>query len=130
MSARNLNFTHAADELCLTQGADFGRILYNFALLITLLLGINVFRFFRLQFFVSSWAFSFPLSAMVIASFVIHDQTKQPAYLWIAVALLSLLSILIAFERDHRDRCVQLLLKSTLIKWVKAREISSSSSRR
>lgn len=82
----------------LSGGLDhFGRILYNFALFITLLLGINVFRFFRLQFFVSSWAFSFPLSAMVIASFVIHDQTKQPAYLWIAVALLSLLSFLIAF---------------------------------
>ncbi|MEN9489837.1 MAG: hypothetical protein RJA63_286 [Pseudomonadota bacterium] len=82
----------------LSGGLDsFGRVLYNLALFLTLLLASNALRFIRLPFFVSSWAYSFPLAAMVIASFVIHAQTGHAPYLWIAVVLLSLLSMLIAF---------------------------------
>lgn len=75
----------------------FGRILYNFALFLTLLLASNALRFVRLPFFVSSWAYSFPLAAMSIASFVIYGFSGFAPYLWIAVALLLVLSLLIAF---------------------------------
>ncbi|MFN4149219.1 MAG: SLAC1 anion channel family protein, partial [Rhodocyclaceae bacterium] len=44
----------------------FGQILYNVALFLTLLLAANALRFFRLPFFLSTWAYSFPLAAITI----------------------------------------------------------------
>lgn len=75
----------------------FGRILYNFGLFLTLLLASNALRFVRLPFFVSSWAYSFPLAAITIASFAMHVQTGAAIHLWIAFVLLLLVSALVLF---------------------------------
>lgn len=85
----------------------FGRVLYNFALFLTLLLASNALRFVRLPFFVSSWAYSFPLAAIVIASFVIHAQTGLAAYLWIAATLLAVLSLLIVVLLGKTLKAIQ-----------------------
>ncbi len=73
----------------------FGRILYYTALFLTLLLGSNVLRFVRGGFFISAWAYSFPLAAMAIASFVMAKRSGQDAFLWIAAALLIIVSLVV-----------------------------------
>jgi tellurite resistance protein len=52
----------------------FARILYHVALFLTLLLASNALRFFRLRFFLSTWAYSFPLAAMTIATLIMAEQ--------------------------------------------------------
>lgn len=84
--------------LTLNGGLDaFGRILYSFGLFLTLLLASNALRFVRLPFFVSSWAYSFPLAAITIASFAMHAQSGLVFHLWIGCALLALVSALVLF---------------------------------
>lgn len=84
--------------LTLNGGLDaFGRILYSVGLFLTLLLASNALRFIRLPFFVSSWAYSFPLAAITIASFAMHAQTGLAFHLWIGCVLLALVSVLVLF---------------------------------
>jgi len=70
----------------------FGRILYYGGLFLTLLLFTQVRRFLKLEFFLSWWAYSFPLAAISIASMVMFEQTKISLYLWIGGGLLLLLT--------------------------------------
>lgn len=73
----------------------FARILYYTALFLTLLLASNAARFFRLPFFVSSWAYSFPLAAITIATLVMTEQLGG-AFASLSLVLLGVLSIVLA----------------------------------
>ncbi|MEE9351152.1 MAG: SLAC1 anion channel family protein [Thiotrichaceae bacterium] len=75
---------------------NFAIVLYFMALFLTLLLLSQAKRFIRLPFFLSWWAYSFPLAAITIASFVVFEQTHKPAYLWIATGLLILLTVIVS----------------------------------
>ena len=80
----------------LTGGLDaFGRILYSIALVFTLVLFSQVNHFRRIQFFLSWWAYSFPLAAMTIATFLMAKATEQLVYVWLGGALIGLLSLLV-----------------------------------
>ena len=80
----------------LTGGVDaFARILYSIALVFTLLLFSQFNHFRRIQFFLSWWAYSFPLAAMTIASFLMATATGQVMYVWLGGALIGVLSLLI-----------------------------------
>lgn len=72
----------------------FARILYHCALFLTLLLASNALRFFRLRFFLSTWAYSFPLAAMTIATLVMAQQGGG-LFLPLGVLLLAILSIVL-----------------------------------
>jgi tellurite resistance protein len=74
----------------------FARILYFSALFLTLLLASNALRFVRLPFFVSAWAYSFPLAAMTIATFEMSVRTGAGFYSLLAGGLLALLTLLLA----------------------------------
>jgi tellurite resistance protein len=52
----------------------FARILYHVALFLTLLLASNALRFFRVRFFLSAWAYSFPLAAITIATLIMAEK--------------------------------------------------------
>lgn len=81
----------------LTGGLDsFGRLLYSVAIVFTLLLFSQINRFRRIPFFLSWWAYSFPMAAMTIATFLMARATGQAIYAWIGEGLTALLSILIA----------------------------------
>ncbi|MCQ9377290.1 SLAC1 anion channel family protein [Methyloversatilis sp. XJ19-49] len=73
----------------------FARILYFCALFLTLLLASNALRFFRLPFFISAWAYSFPLAAMTIATFEMGVRTGQGFYGVLALALLAVLTLVL-----------------------------------
>jgi len=72
------------------------RILYFFALFLTLLLASNAVRFLRLPFFISAWAYSFPLAAITIATFEMHARNGQPFYGALALLLLAVLTVVLA----------------------------------
>jgi tellurite resistance protein len=74
----------------------FGRVLYFVALAFTLLLLAQVSYFARLKFFLSWWAYSFPIAAITIASLLMLKQTGAELYAWIAGLLLALLCAVIA----------------------------------
>jgi len=73
----------------------FARILYYTALFLTLLLGGNVMRFIRGGFFVSSWAYSFPLAAMTIATFVMAKRSGLDFFLWLGGVLLGVVTLVV-----------------------------------
>ncbi len=83
--------------LALTDSLDgFARVLYYTALFMTLLLASNALRFFRLPFFISAWAYSFPLAAMTIATLSMAAMTGLALFKVFAVLLLVALSGVLA----------------------------------
>ncbi len=72
-------------------------VLYSAALFFTLLLASNALRFLRTPFFLSAWAYSFPLAAMVIASRVMFHHTAGSGYAWTGNVLLALLSAVVVY---------------------------------
>ena len=80
----------------LTPGVDaFARVLYHTGLFMTLLLGSALRRFVRNGFFLSSWAYSFPLAAITIASFLMGKRSGSAFFDGLAFVLLCILSVLI-----------------------------------
>ena len=81
----------------LTGSVDaFGRILYYTALFLALLLASNAVRFLRSPFFISAWAYSFPLAALTIATLVMSTHLPLPVFPLLGFGLLVLLSVVVA----------------------------------
>ena len=80
----------------LTHSVDgFARVLYYNGLFFTLLLLTQIPKFMKLPFFLSWWAYSFPLAAVTISSWVMYEHTGAAAIKLIALVLLALLSFLV-----------------------------------
>ena len=75
----------------------FARITYYIALFLGLLLALNASRFIKVPFFISSWAYSFPLAALTIATLKMFALTAHLFFQALSVVLLSLLSLLLAW---------------------------------
>ncbi len=73
----------------------FAQLFYHSALFFTLLLFTQVRRFANLKFFLSWWAYSFPLTAITIASFLMYEQSGNMLFLRIAGVLLGIASVVI-----------------------------------
>lgn len=73
----------------------FARVLYGIALFVTLLLAVNARRFLLLGFFLSSWAYSFPLAAITIASFVMAQRSGHAFFIGLAFGLLAIVTVVI-----------------------------------
>jgi len=81
----------------LVGGIDaFAHVLYGVALFFTLLLFGQIALFARLKFFLSWWAYSFPLAAITIATIIMAKETGLALYVWIATGLLVVLTLVIA----------------------------------
>lgn len=74
---------------------SFARILYFIGLFFTLLVFSQFNYFRRLKFFLSWWAYSFPVAAITIASLSLAKTTGLPLYSWLGAGLLGILSLLI-----------------------------------
>ena len=75
--------------------SEFGMILYYIGLFFTLLLLSQIRMFSKLKFFLSWWAYSFPLAAATIASILMFHSTQLLGFRIIAIAFIALLSALI-----------------------------------
>ena len=73
----------------------FARVLYYAALSVTLLLASNAMRFIRNGFFISAWAYSFPLAAITIATFLMAKRTGIEFFNGLAGVLLGVVSLLV-----------------------------------
>ena len=73
----------------------FARILYYVALFFTLFLTTQIARFARLPFFLSWWAYSFPLAAMTIATFIMHEKTGIEGFHIFSMVMLGVLTLVI-----------------------------------
>ena len=99
----------------LNGGLDaFGHILYGTALFFTMLLASQLRRFLRLSFFLSWWAYSFPLAAMTIATLIMAGATGLDLYVSLAYGLLAILTVVIggllgrtALAVWRREICVE-----------------------
>ncbi|HYN79702.1 MAG TPA: SLAC1 anion channel family protein [Lamprocystis sp. (in: g-proteobacteria)] len=74
----------------------FARILYYGGLFLTLLLFTQAARFLRLRFFLSWWAYSFPLAAISIASLLMFERSGEDLYRYLGLGLLVLLTGIVA----------------------------------
>ncbi len=80
----------------LTGGVDvFAQILYSVGLFFFLLLLVQIRRFVKLPFFLSWWAYSFPLAALTIASLLMYSKTHSSLAQAIGIGLYAVLSVLI-----------------------------------
>jgi tellurite resistance protein len=75
----------------------FARILYYSSLFLTLMLLTQVSRFVRLHYYISWWAYSFPLAAVTIATLVMLELTGLLAFAVIGWVLLSLVTLVVIF---------------------------------
>ncbi len=86
----------------LTGGIDsFARILYYFALFIVLLLVALCRKFYGIKFYLSWWAYSFPVAAISIASMLMYSKTGLPliqGLSWLFVLALVLIIVVLAFK--------------------------------
>ncbi len=73
----------------------FARILYYIGLFLTFLLFSQARRFMQLDFFLSWWAYSFPLAAITIATFLMHELSGAAFFLYLAYIFLAIASLVI-----------------------------------
>ncbi|MEE9445291.1 MAG: SLAC1 anion channel family protein [Cocleimonas sp.] len=82
----------------LNSGLDnFANFLYYIGLFLTLLLFSQFKKFASLPFFLSWWAYSFPIAAITIASFLMHQLTEKALFLNVAGLLSLILTVLVAY---------------------------------
>ena len=80
----------------LAGGIDgFARILYYSGAFLTLLLLTQGKRFYRLKFFLSWWAYSFPMAAITIATLAMYNHTGLIFFRILGYILLTLLTLII-----------------------------------
>lgn len=91
----------------------FARILYFSAVFMTLLASSQIPKLIRLPFFISWWAYSFPLAAITVATFAMHERTGNVFYLGGSFVLLAIATIVIlallartALAAARRQICV------------------------
>lgn len=75
---------------------SFGRVLFHTAAFIAMLLALQLPRFARLKFFLSWWAYSFPLAALTIATLLMFHATGVGFFKNVSWLLLGLLCAVIA----------------------------------
>lgn len=71
---------------------NFARILYFMGLFLTLMLFTQFTRFRRLKFFLSWWAYSFPLAAITVATLSMAELSDWKIYDYLATVLLVILN--------------------------------------
>jgi tellurite resistance protein len=76
---------------------EFSKFLYYFALFLVFLLFFQWKLFYKIKFYLSWWAYSFPIAAITIASFLMFKGTNFLAFKFIFIGLYVILSIIISF---------------------------------
>jgi tellurite resistance protein len=83
----------------------FATTLFNLAVFFTLLLIFMIRSFFGLKFFISWWAFVFPVAAMGISSLLMYHITKDAPMLYASYAMLAATTLVILIVFLYTVRC-------------------------
>lgn len=76
---------------------DFSKLLYYFALFLTILMFTQIKVHQRIKFYLSWWAYSFPLAAITIATAVMYHELKLDMFKYLFLVLLIIVSLLLLF---------------------------------
>lgn len=76
---------------------SFARILYFIAVFLLMLLFMQLPRFLRLPFYLSWWAYSFPLAAITVATLTMYKLTSIILYKWLAGLFLGIVTLVVVF---------------------------------
>ncbi|MBP1680466.1 MAG: Tellurite resistance protein TehA [Proteobacteria bacterium] len=74
----------------------FATMLFNLALFFTLLVAFMYKNFVKIKFFISWWAFVFPLAAMAISSMLMYHETKDATLLALSYVMVTVTTVVIA----------------------------------
>ena len=74
----------------------FAMILFNLALFFTLLVAFMYKNFIKIKFFISWWAFVFPVAAMAISTMLMYTQFNDPILLLLSYLMIAAVTIIIA----------------------------------
>jgi tellurite resistance protein len=92
----------------------FALMLYNLGLFFSFLLFFMYRNFMGLKFFISWWAFTFPLAAITIASMLIYHKTAIAVYSYFSylfMTMTTLVVIIVAYKTiqnmRHKEICIQ-----------------------
>ncbi len=85
---------------------DFSKILFNFALFITLLMFFQIQMFKKIKFYLSWWAYSFPLASMSIACALMYHKANLIFYKYTYLVLLLILSGLMLLLTYKTINCI------------------------
>ncbi len=93
---------------------SFGRILYYFSLFMFFLVLYQVPRLLKINFYLSWWAYSFPMAAITLASFLMLSLTHDPVIgfiAWFQLAFLTLIVAVLSVKTTlavvHSEICVE-----------------------
>jgi tellurite resistance protein len=75
----------------------FARVLYYGGLFLTLLMLTQILRFLRLRFFLSWWAYSFPLAAITLATLLMYEISGNRFFYGLGLIFLALLTLVVIF---------------------------------
>jgi len=75
----------------------FARVLYYSGLFLTLMLLSQARRFVRLEFFLSWWAYSFPLAAITVATLLMYELTGRSVFQFAGALLAGLVTLVIGY---------------------------------
>ena len=79
----------------------FAQILFNLGLFFTFLLLFMYKSFLNIKFFISWWAFTFPLASMALATMLMYAQLKENVYAYLAyffIFLVTVIVVIVAFN--------------------------------
>lgn len=92
----------------------FAMILFNLALFFTFLIAFMYKNFIKIKFFISWWAFVFPVAAMAISTMLMYHQTQDIPLLVLAYTMIVITSVIITIviyqtliHMQKGDICVQ-----------------------
>lgn len=92
----------------------FAKILYYFGVFTFLLLVVQIRLFNKIKFYLSWWAYSFPIAALTISSILFFELTNNMFYKYFAIGLIFLLATLIVVliiktikEVSQKNICVE-----------------------
>ena len=73
----------------------FAQILFNLGLFFTILVFVMYKNFINIKFFISWWAFTFPMAAITLATVLMYDLTQKNFYGILAYVLMTITTIII-----------------------------------
>lgn len=79
----------------------FAQILFNLGLFFTVLIFVMYKNFLKIQFFISWWAFTFPMAAVTLSTILMYELTKNSTFeilAYVLTALTTLIVLLVAFK--------------------------------
>ena len=73
----------------------FAQILFSLALFFTILVAFMYKNFVKIKFFISWWAFTFPLAAVTLSSILMYELTKKDFYMFLSYTLAMITTLIV-----------------------------------